>query len=97
MGLRLHGDMRRCLVLFAGVLIGQRLAFGALESAASVNRLAREARTPPGKDLELALLLQPGEPLVRANESRQARPRDARPSGRVCRSFRVECADLRPG
>jgi clan AA aspartic protease (TIGR02281 family) len=35
--------MRRCLVLFVGILIGQWLAFGAVESPAEVNRLAREA------------------------------------------------------
>lgn len=37
--------MRRCLVLFLGILIGQWLTFGAIESPAAINRLAREAST----------------------------------------------------
>ena len=96
--------MRRCLVLFAGIFIGQWLAFGAIESPASVNRMAREAwvrgewgeaarhwsraaslqpdnayfnymraialarlghRQAANEALELALLLQPGQPLER--------------------------------
>jgi clan AA aspartic protease (TIGR02281 family) len=95
--------MRRCLILFVGMLIGQWLAFSAVESPASVNRLAREAwtrgewgeaarqwsravsmqpdsayfnymraaalarlghRRAAGEGFELALLLQPGEPLA---------------------------------
>jgi clan AA aspartic protease (TIGR02281 family) len=35
--------MRRCLTLLAGILIGQWLTFGGLESPADVYRLAREA------------------------------------------------------
>jgi len=35
--------VRRCLILFIGILIGQWLAFGAMESPASVDRLGREA------------------------------------------------------
>src|SRR5258708_315107 len=95
--------MRRCLILFVGILIGQWLAFGAVESPATINRLARDAfirgewgeaarqwsravslqpdsayfnymraaalarlghRQAAGEGLELALLLQPGEPLA---------------------------------
>jgi clan AA aspartic protease (TIGR02281 family) len=94
--------MRRCLILFVGIFIGQWLAFGAIESPATVNRMARDAwmrgewgeaarhwsrasslqpdnayfnymravalarlghRQAAGEALELALLLQPGEPL----------------------------------
>jgi len=99
----LSRSMRRCLVLFVGILIGQWLSFGAVESPAHVNRLARDAwirgewgeaarqwsravslqpdsayfnymraaalarlghRQSAGEGLELALLLQPGEPLA---------------------------------
>src|SRR5437762_5272597 len=103
--------MRRCLVLFVGILIGQWLAFGGIESPASVNRLARESwsrgewgeaarqwsravalqpdnayfnymraaalarlghRHAAGEGLQLALLLQPGEPLARQIRSELA-------------------------
>jgi clan AA aspartic protease (TIGR02281 family) len=95
--------MRRYLVLFIGILIGQWFAFAGLESPAAVNRLAGQAgargewaeaarqwsravslqpdnayfnymraaalarlghRQAAGEGLELALLLQPGEPLA---------------------------------